>query len=65
MGKEKEKEFLASWAGGCFWPSRARARATAWAGGSLGPPVERRRGDGAVARAHMLGRGGGLKAFER
>jgi hypothetical protein len=27
MGKEKEKEFLASWAGGCFWPSRARARA--------------------------------------
>jgi hypothetical protein len=27
MGKEKEKEFLASWVGGCFWPSRARARA--------------------------------------
>jgi hypothetical protein len=26
MGKEKEKEFLASWVGG-VWPSRARARA--------------------------------------
>jgi hypothetical protein len=64
MGKEKEKGFLASWAGGCFWPSRARARAAAWAGGPLGPPAGRRHGDGTVARAHLPGRGG-LMAFER
>jgi hypothetical protein len=34
--------------GGGIRPSRARARAAAWAGGPLGPPMGERRGDGAV-----------------
>jgi hypothetical protein len=60
--RKKKKGFSASWAGGSFWPSRARARAAAWAGGPLGPPVGETawgwRGDGAVARAHMPEEGG-------
>jgi hypothetical protein len=58
MGKGKRKRVsrLAG-PGGSFWPSRARARATAWAGGPLGPPAGETTwewcGDSAVAWAHM------------
>jgi hypothetical protein len=59
--KKKEKGFL-YWLGrGGTRPSRARARATAWEGGPLGPPVGEWRGDGAVGmgpRASKEGRGG-------
>jgi hypothetical protein len=41
MGKEKEKGFLASWAGGGGGLAQpgASARAATWAGGPLGPPA--------------------------
>jgi hypothetical protein len=64
--KKKEKGFLASWAeGGILAQPGASARAAAWAGGPLGPPAGETAGNGAVARAHMPGRGRGLTAFER
>jgi hypothetical protein len=47
MGKEKEKGFLASWAGGGGgWPSQARARAQ-----PRGQARRAREGVGEVARA--------------
>jgi hypothetical protein len=61
--RKKKKGFSASWAGGEFLaqPS-ASARAAAWAGGPLGLPAGEttwgRRGDGAVAWAHMPEEGG-------
>jgi hypothetical protein len=60
--KEKEKGFSASWAGGRFWPSRARACARARAGGPLGPPVGERCGDGVVGVGPRA-RGRGLTAW--
>jgi hypothetical protein len=45
----------------------ASARAATWASGPLGPPAGEaawgRRGDGAVARAHMPEERGGLTAW--
>jgi hypothetical protein len=49
-GKKKERDFLLAGPGGCFRPSRARARAGA-AGGPAGP---RRSG---AARADVVGGG--------
>jgi hypothetical protein len=57
---KKEKGFLCWLGRGGIRPSRARARAAAWAGGPLGLPAGERRGDsvvGASPRASEEGRG--------
>jgi hypothetical protein len=58
---KKEKGFLASWAGGGMILAQmgASTRAAARAGGPLGPLAGETAGNGAVARAHMPGRGRG------
>jgi hypothetical protein len=64
--REREKVSRLAGPGGVFGPARReRTRGRVGRrGGPLGPPAGRRHGDGAVARAHMPGRGG-LTAFER
>jgi hypothetical protein len=57
--KEKEKGFSSSWAGGSFWPSRGRARARLRRQAAHSAHQRRRRrGESAVAWAHMPEEGG-------
>jgi hypothetical protein len=56
--KEKEKGFLASWVGGRFRPSRARACARARAGGHQARQWGNGAGTAPWAWAHMLEEGG-------
>jgi hypothetical protein len=59
-GKEKNKGFPSSWAGGIFGPPGASARAGARLRPSWPGLEGATAGNGAVARAHTPGRGGGV-----
>jgi hypothetical protein len=65
MGKEKEKGFPACWAGGCFRPSRARARARARQAAQPAHEGAAQSGRTPWARAHTSARGGGVNGAER
>ena len=58
MGKEKEKGFLASWVGGVFGLAGCERVRDRVGRRTTRPTSGETAGDGAMAWAHMLGRGG-------